>query len=289
MLCNIRKDPLLEAEVKSPGNRQQERDRKAGENVTPRHRIRPQQSRPEPLDNADKGIQPIRPPVLCRDETGRVDDRGRVHQELHQKSDGVFHIPVLDGEGGEPRSDPRGREHHDQNQERQVKHAPCRLNLEEEEQGEQEHEGNGEIEKFCEHRRKGENKARKVDFADHVGLGDETVGALRHRVGKIRPRDQCRETEDGIGRTVGLDVGQPAEDDRENDHGEKGLNDGPAYAERGLGIADFDTPPDQEVKEIAVLDHLLPVDELPSFFSFNDDRFCLHFNSNLIISSFLQL
>ena len=278
-LRDIREDFFFKPEIERAGHRQGQGDDKPDNDIPPRHGVGAEQGRAKTLDHADHRVEGIEPAPAVGHQTGRIDHRRSIHEQLHDEGHGVLDVAVLDGQGGEPGADAGGGEHHDENQERQRQNAPGRGMPMKEHQHEQQHQGDDEIDQFGEHRGEGQNDARKVDLAQQVGFGDEAVGAFGDGIGEIGPGHQGGEAEQGIGHAVGTDLGEFAEDDGENDHGKKRLNDRPANAEHRLGVTDFNTPPDQEVKQIAILDQFFPVDEFPALAWFDDNLMRFHTTS----------
>jgi hypothetical protein len=74
--------------------------------------------------------------------------------------------------------------------------------------------------------------AWEVHLAQHVGVRHEAITPLRHGVGKIGPRHQGRVTENSVGDSIRIHLGQPAEDHCEDQHGKERLNERPTHAER---------------------------------------------------------
>src|SRR5690606_916114 len=138
------------------------------------------------------------------------------------------------------------------------------------EKNEEEREGDEEVDQFRENRGERNDESRKIDFLNHSGIDDETGAGVGHRIGKVGPGDEGDEGENRVGNAVGRNAGEASENDRENDHRENRLDDRPADSEDGLGVADFDVAPDEEVKQVAVSGEFLEVDQLPAAFRFDD-------------------
>ena len=67
----------------------------------------------------------------------------------------------------------------------------------------------------------------------------------------------------GYGTSVRREVREPAEDEREDDHREEGLQDRPGDADRRLLVADRDVAPDEPAQQLAVLPQLANVEVRP--------------------------
>ncbi len=107
-------------------------------------------------------------------------------------------------------------------------------------------------------------KPREEYFFDQIGAADQAVGGVGQAIGEKGPGDQGGVAEDRVGHAVGGHLGQAAEEDAEDDHGEKGLQDSPAGAQHGLLVADLDITPGQEVGQVAVLPEIAQVELGPS-------------------------
>src|SRR5439155_19769157 len=92
------------------------------------------------------------------------------------------------------------------------------------------------------------DRPRKVDLGDQMRAAHQAVAAVGNGVGKKSPGQQPGISEDRIGNIVRGNTCQPAEKDREYQHGEEGLKNGPGNAERGLFVAHLNIAPGQKIK-----------------------------------------
>ena len=91
----------------------------------------------------------------------------------------------------------------------------------------------------------------------------------------------------GYGMPFGRQFGDPAEDDRENHHGEERSEQRPDDADGGLLVADEDVAPGEEVEELAVAPQVAPVVLLRPA-GFDDERMCVgHTRLSVTCSPFL--
>src|SRR3989304_10139633 len=101
------------------------------------------------------------------------------------------------------------------------------------------------------------------------------------------PGEKGTVSENGIGHPIRRNLGEPAEENTEDHHGEKGLNDCPGSTEDGLFVADLDVPPDQEVKELPVFPKVGGLQRHPAPRGADDDgrrnRLCGHSTCSLSI------
>src|SRR5262249_6923888 len=93
---------------------------------------------------------------------------------------------------------------------------------------------------------------REIHLLDEVRAADEAVGGLAESLGEEGPGDERCEGEYRIRHAIGGDLGEPTEEDTEDDHGHKGLNDGPGSPEHGLLVPNLDVAPDEEVQQLPV-------------------------------------
>src|SRR5262249_40029154 len=113
-------------------------------------------------------------------------------------------------------------------------------------------EADGEIDQARKSAGDGENKTREIDFGDKPLVFDYHVGGGRQREGKVSPRDERGEVEDRIGQAVGRKLGEAAEEQREDQHVEHGLQNDPQDTDGSLFVSDLNVAPHEKVKELAI-------------------------------------
>ena len=173
---------------------------------------------------------------------------------MHQERDGVLHVTVEHVECAEPQADGNRGCECQQDEERQEYNLQWGGDAVHGHHADQDKEGDAEVDQASHHRRKGDKEAREIDFRQEVRVAHEAHARTRQRSGEELPWQQPGEAEDGVGqRRVGaFHADDLVEDHREDNHGEKGLQDGPGDTEHGLLVAHEDVAPGEEVKEFAV-------------------------------------
>ena len=103
----------------------------------------------------------------------------------------------------------------------------------------------------------------KIDLGHQLLLVYQTERGLGKPLREQRPGDQAREDEHGVREALGGDLGESAEDEREDRHQYQGLNDRPGAAQNRLLVPHRDVAPDQEPEQFPGGPQLLPVDGDP--------------------------
>ena len=122
----------------------------------------------------------------------------------------------------------------------------------EEHHSQQHGEGEGEVDQRRQNRRDGSGQARKVDLGDQVPVGDQAVARGVERPGEELPGQQSTVGKNRIRKAVGRNPRQATEEDAKDDHGEKGLQNGPSCTQHRLLVANLDVAPGEEVEQFAV-------------------------------------
>ena len=91
---------------------------------------------------------------------------------------------------------------------------------------------------------------------NRLALLHEGVGGLGQAVGEIRPDHRAGHVKEELGQAVGGQVGDAAEDDREGDGGEQGLDQIPQRAEDGLLVDRDEVAAHEEHHQVAVAPQL---------------------------------
>lgn len=129
----------------------------------------------------------------------------------------------------------------------------------------QQEEGNHEVDESCDAGGDGHDKAREINFGDEILIVDEAVAGVGERSGKQQPANRAAEIEYGRLDTVGGEA-IVGEEQRENDHLGKWLNDSPQNSEDGLFVADLNVAFGENPEEFAVVPELDEIDGLPAGF-----------------------
>ena len=91
-------------------------------------------------------------------------------------------------------------------------------------------------------------------------IADDAAGGVTQHAGEQEPGHEAREHHNGIGRLAfARQICQPAKDDGEDHHGEKGADERPGHADHSLLVADRDIPPGEDDKQLTVVPEVAPV------------------------------
>ncbi len=114
------------------------------------------------------------------------------------------------------------------------------------------------------HTRERQEDPREVDLRHEPAIGHDARAGEPHRAREVRPRQERRVREDRIRHAVRREVGEPAEDEREDDHREEGLEDRPGHPDGRLLVAHRDVAPDERSQQLAVVPQLPDVEVRPA-------------------------
>ena len=117
----------------------------------------------------------------------------------------------------------------------------------------------------------GMTRRGKVDLLDEVRRADEAVRRLAEPEREEGPGQQAGEREQRIRKPVRADVREPPEEDREDDHRQQRLQNGPGDAEQRLLVAHLDVAPDQEVEQLAIGPDVLQPEGAPALLGLDQD------------------
>ena len=123
---------------------------------------------------------------------------------------------------------------------------------------------NDEIEQSRRNRCDRDDHSRKVDLGYQVSVSDQAVAAAGDRVREEGPGQQSRKREKRIRNAIRLNPSKPAKKQREDDHREERLDDGPGRSQDGLLIPEFDVAPGQEIEQFPVSPQRFQIDRRES-------------------------
>ena len=231
------------------------------------------------VDDADHRIEGIKQAPLLRDDAGAEADRRHIETELHDERNDVAEIAILDVERGDPQADPEAGHERDGREHRQQQNLPARHELVPDHQPDEDREADEEIDEGNHHRRDRHDQPRKIDLADEIGIADEAVRGIGQRGGKETPGQHAGKDHQRIGRrAVRRQLGQFAEDDREDHHGQKRADERPGGPDHRLLVAHRNVAPGQHLKQLAVLPQVAPIVALGTA-GFDDGFLHRHLNS----------
>src|SRR5262249_15614622 len=102
-----------------------------------------------------------------------------------------------------------------------------------------------------------------INFGYQIGAAYEAITAVGDGVREEHPRQQARISEERVGYTVGRNTGQPAEEQREDQHRKERLNDRPRGPEQCLFVAHLDITPCQEIDQLSIRPEVPEVERGP--------------------------
>ena len=206
------------------------------------------------------------PHLVTRDRAEGVDDGRRVHPELDEEAEKVSEVAVLRREGAEEDAEAEAEAGEQDNQDGQQEDVGVGVDRgvgAEKVVGEDRHEEqhlDGESHEVAGDGGEGDDESREVDLTEEVGVGAEGVAGLVEAVGEVLPEADAGEIEEGLGKTVGGDAGDAAEDDHVHDRGKNGLDEEPEGTEDGLLIDGDDVARHEHPEELPVLPDFPEVD-----------------------------
>ena len=204
------------------------------------------------VNDAGHGIEAVKPAPALRNKSGRISDGRSEHPELHDEWDDVANVAIKSVERGEPQADAEGREESESEKRREPQRGESGANAVKDGENGEDNETDGEVHKAGESGGNRKNEAWEINFGDEALVVNDDVGGHLEGVGEVGPGDESGEIKNGIRETLGGELGQTAEKESENQHGEDGLENDPEDADGGLFVADFDVAPDEKIEEFAV-------------------------------------
>jgi hypothetical protein len=112
--------------------------------------------------------------------------------------------------------------------------------------------------------KRGKYQAREVDLLDHVGVRDQAFGGLERAALEELERDERREAEERVRKPLRRNLGDPSEDEGEDNHRKQRLDNGPQTSQHRLLVSNLDVTPDQVIREAAVLPELFQLERGPN-------------------------
>src|SRR5882672_10649447 len=206
----------------------------------------------ETVNHASHGVEAVKPAPALGDQRGWIGDGRGEHPELDEEGDDVADVAIERVERGKPEADAESGEEREGQQRGEPERGERGANAVGESEDGEDHEADGEVHQAGERGGNGENQAREIHFGDEALVFDDDVGGHLEGVGEVGPGNESGEIKNGIGKAVGGQLGETAEEESEDEHVEKRLENDPEDADGGLFVADLDVAPDEEIKEFAV-------------------------------------
>src|ERR1019366_5540462 len=149
-------------------------------------------------NDADHGIQAVKPPPALWDERAGIGNRGGEHPALDDEGHDILYVAIESVERGHPEADTEGGEHGKKQQHGQPKRGERRLNAVDGGDHKEEDEPDGEVHKPRNDGGNWEYKPWEINFGDDVLIGHDNAGAALERGGEVGPGNKRREIENGI-------------------------------------------------------------------------------------------
>jgi hypothetical protein len=204
------------------------------------------------VNDAGHGVEAVEPAPLLRDESAGIGDGRGEHPELDEERNDVFDVAVESVESGKPEADAESGEERKGQERGEPKSGKSGADAVSDGENGEDYEADGEVYEAGKGGGNRENEAREIHFGDEALVVNDDVGGHLKGVGEVGPGDESGEIEDRVREAIGGELGEAAEKESEDEHGEDGLENHPEDADGGLFVADFDVAPDEEVEEFAV-------------------------------------
>src|SRR2546422_6853277 len=204
------------------------------------------------VNDAGHGIEAVEPAPARGNERGRIGDGRGEHPELDDEGNDVADVAIESVERGEPQADAEGGEYGEGQKGGQPKSGKGGAEAVRDSENGEDHEADGEVHQAGKRGGNGKNEAREINFGDEALIVNDDVGGHLEGGGEVGPGDEGGEIENGIREAVGGELGEAAEEEREDERSEDGLENDPEDADGGLFVADLDVAPNEKVEEFAV-------------------------------------
>ena len=192
----------------------------------------------------------------------RIDDRRRVHPQLHAEVDQDRQVPVLGRQAGDDNAEAQA--HHAQMHQRHRNQQPgppvgrnraLRQIVGEEEQ----HEDHlhAELDDGRQHIGNRRGQAREIDLAEYVCVGREGLRVLRHAGGEENPDGIAAQVKQQLRHAVRLDARDAAEHERIDDAADERVQENPRRAQHRLLVREHKGTPGEHDDQVAVSPNLL--------------------------------
>ena len=198
----------------------------------------------------------VRRPPRRGDDAERVRDRAREEAELEHERQGVADVAVVDVDRGEPRPERGARDHEQDERERERDPRERRADPVREGGDDQHGDRQDEVEHPGEGGGQREHLAWEVDLPQESLVRDEALARRRGGAREEGPAGHAGEGEEEVRDALAREVGVPAEEEREDEGGEHGLDHRPADADRRLLVAHLHLAQDEGPEDLPELPEL---------------------------------
>jgi len=257
----IRESLLGLAKIPDAANAQREGNADTDEKARrPDAALTAEQGPAESVDDAYHGVKRVKQPPPGGNHAAAEADGGNVKAELNDEGDNVTEIAVLDIQRGKPEPHAERRSEGQHDKERKSQQMPIRQEpVKGHHQGHQD-QGNGEIHETGDDRSRGHDQARKINLRNQIDVCDETIARFAERIREEIPWQHAGHDQQSIRhRGIGVELGDTAEENREDNHREQRTHDRPYHANYRLFIANENVPPGKEKEQFAKPPQIRPV------------------------------
>ncbi len=179
---------------------------------------------------------------------------------MDEEGDDVAEVAVLDVERGDPQAGAEGGEEGEEDEDGQQDDLPAGHEAVPDHHADQDDEADEEIDEGDNDGSSGDDQPREVDLGDEVGVAHQAIGGIGQSGGEEGPRQHAGKDHQGVGGgALAGELGDLAEDDGENHHGQEGPDQRPGDADDGLFVADRNVAPGEDLEELPVVPEVAPV------------------------------
>jgi len=221
------------------------------------------QTPPEPLYDSSHGIKTIKPLIMFRNKAGRVGNRGSKHPKLDQERNSVTNISIDGVKGTEPETNPQSGQGCKEEEDGKEEKGKSRNDTVEKGHKNQNSERNTKVYKTRQDSAEGKNESGEIDLGDDPLIFDDHIGRVLEGGGKIHPRKESTVIKNGVREPIGWHASKFSENEGEDNHCHKGLEDRPESADDSLFVADFDISPDEKIQEFAIFPEFSQIEVPP--------------------------
>ena len=215
----------------------------------------------EAVDDADHRIEGIEQPPLLRDDARAEADGRDIEPELHDERNDIAEIAVLDVERGDPQSRPDAGDEGEQDEGRAAAGSAIRART-----GTRPSSPT-RMTKVIRKSTKatttvavGHDQPREIDLADQIRIADQAARRLAEAGREERPRQHAGEHHQRVGRVaIRRQLGDSAEDDGEDNHGQERPDHRPGSADHRLLVAHRQIAPSEHIEQFAITPQIAPI------------------------------
>ncbi len=232
-----------------------------------------QEGKTESLDDRrhrvglDEGLEAL------RDGRDRVDHRRGVHQQLHPKLHQEAQIAVFGRQrrDDDAKSEPQAGHHQDQQRRKQNPPIGLQVGAAQREESHKDQEKaklNAKRDQVRDQNRDRHRQAREIHLAEELRVLHKRVGRLGEAIREVRPDDRAGHIKEELRQTVGGQLGDVAEDDREGDRRQQRLDQVPQRSQDRLLVDRDKIAPDEEHHQVAITPQIreVQIEETSSWF-----------------------